>query len=493
MAEDKGEKSKSRVKAYILGDGKVIPSDALERYAVKRKGEAKSRALPKTEIMKLGRQGIVLPPANLSILVNLLDTNTWHSKAVRAKARDTIGHGWTLESELNDEGEVKGSEANREKLYEFFKSASVTLGETLEDVLNKVLIDFESTGNAYLEIIREDKNQGEPTALAHVYADTIWPHEDGKRFLQRVDQKSVWFKRAGLPETVNKDTGDISDVTEFNLRATELIQWKEYTPRSEFYGLPQVYPALGAILGDMNQRDYNISFFENNAIPQYAVVIENGELDPETEAVIHDFFENKAKGNPHSTLVMSLPPAEPGQKDPPKITFEKLAVDVREGHFRLYRQDVRNEILAAHSVPPYRLGLAELGSLGSTNIKVANEIYKFQEVDSRRSMLEAKINLFVVQQGFKITDWTWRLNEMDISDRSEDVDYYQKLEDAAFITPNEGREALGWDRSDDPAMDQHYLNGAPIAKLAMDTQEEARGIVEQVAAQKREKKNGNHQ
>jgi len=424
----------------------------------------------------LGRQGIIMPPVNFVALVNLLDSNTWHSKSVRTKAKDTIGHGWDLESDVDDEGNVTGSEENKLKLWKFFEEAALQSGETITDIVNRILIDYDTIGNAYMEIIRADRNDGEPVGLAHVPGDTLYSHQDGKRILQRVGAKTVWFKRTGIDGILNKDTGLFDNGTPFEQTATELIHWKDYSPRSEHYGLPGILPAVGAILGDMSQRDYNIKFFENYAIPQYAVIVENGDLDEETRATVKDYFATKVKDEPHSTLVLTVPAAEPGQ-EAVKIRFEKLAVDVREASFRLYRQDVRNEILAAHAVPPYRLGLAETGALSSTNINIANQIYKFQEIDPRRMMIEHKINLFVVRQGFGITDWVWRLNELDVSDRVADADYYTKLADSAFITPNEGREAAGFDKSEDPAMDMHYYRGIALADRAMATQDRAREIV----------------
>jgi len=480
MAKSKEEKqSKTKVKAYILGDGELLSADTLERYRLKREDESsevKSRALSKTASRELGRKGIVMPPVNYASLVNLLDANTWHSKCVRVKAQDTIGHGWFLESDTDDEGNATGSEENYNKLWKFFEEAAIEDGDTLLNTIDELLIDYDSIGVMSMELIRADRNEGDPVGLAHIPGDTVYRHKDKKRLVQKVGTKEVWFKRAGVKEVMDKETGEFDKSIDFTKSATEIIYWKNYTPRSELYGLPQIWPALGAILGDMNQRDYNISFFENHAVPQFAVIVEGGDLDPEVEATIKDYFEHKIKDNPHSTLIMTVPPKEAHQKEGVKIRFEKLAVDIKEAHFRLYRMDVRNEILAAHAVPLYRLGIAEKGDLNSSTARYSNEIYKFQEIDPRRQMIEDKINLFVVREGFGITDWRFRLQELDISDIREDSEMYGKMIDKAIRTPNQVQEALGYEKSEDPAMDMYYLNGAPVSKLGMETEERAREI-----------------
>ena len=459
----------SEVKAYVLSSGEVVPATVLDRFVIKQKPKPGTEAVlgvPKY----LYRQGIVAPPLDLAKMARLVDENTWHGKSVRMKARDTVGHGWYLEAEFNEEeeGEPEGAKQEYELLWEFFEKANVVEGESLQDLLEKVLIDYDAVGNAYIEIIREDKASGPPVALAHIPGQTMFIHQDKLRFVQKVGRAQRWFKQAGVEADLDKDTGEFYPPGKlpYERRATEVIRFAYHTPQSEFYGMPPVAPALGALVGDAFQRDYNIKFFENNAIPQYAVVIEGADLDEETEQTIKRYFEEVVRGNPHSTLVLSAPPREPGAPEV-RIRFEKLAVDVKEASFRLYRVDVRNEILSAHAVPPYRIGLAEVGSLSGTTIKTANEIYKFQEIDPRREMLEQKINLFIVRKGFGIEHWSWRLHELDISDRQADAEFYQILLQNGVITPNEFREAMGWDRSEDPAMDMFYMKGVPISSLQM--------------------------
>jgi len=189
-----------------------------------------------------------------------------------------------------------------------------------------------------------------------------------KRFAQIRNGKKRWFKRVEYPYDVHKDTGVISPLKSLQAedRASEIIWFVNYTPRSDYYGLPDIIPALGAIWGDIARRDYNIAFFDNYGVPAYAIFV-SGNFDPgevdeegrtEMEKMIEEHFAELAK-NPHSTLILSVPTE--GRDEEVKIEFKSLSAEIKEASFRLYRNDNRDEILSAHGMPPYRIGVNETG------------------------------------------------------------------------------------------------------------------------------------
>ena len=219
---------------------------------------------------------------------------------------------------------------------------------------------------------------------------------------------------------------------------------------------------------DLLAREFNLKFFDNNAAPQYVVLFEGveDEVSEDTMRVIQDFFAS-SRGDPHRTLVLSTPASPAGEYDS-SIKFERLAVEVREGHFRYLREDARNEVLVAHAVPGYRLGLAITGQLGGSNIREADEIYKAEEVDPHREMLEERINRLIVRQGFGIESWSFRFQQLDTSDLSREADTWVKLGSVGFVTPNEGRKAVGLERVEGrPELDEFYFAGRPLGDLVV--------------------------
>jgi PBSX family phage portal protein len=447
------DKARSSVKAYVLSDGQVIRADVLERYAVKSE-PSESKGLDTDRFAGIyGDLGLVTPRYNLEVLADLLDANTYHKRACRTKAQDTAGLGWTLRPRKEDapEYEVEAAKA-------FLEEPAPE--DDLVEIVKQVMVDYEATGNGILEVLRVFVT-GPATGLAHLPAHTLRVHKDRKRYCQMVGNQRRWFKRFGVPYDVDMYTGVFAPLGSipFERRASEVIHFAEYTSKSSYYGEPDIIPALGALLGDANRRDYNLAFFSNHAIPAYAVIVEGADIDPEVEAVIHNFFENKVKNNPHSTLVLT---AETAQGQDVRIKFEKLDTEIRDVSFRLYRQDNRDEILAAHAVPPYRMGISETGNLGGTNVTGTTKIYKDSVIRPRQGMIERRINRHILWTCFGARSWEFKFNEIDTSDEEHDLKMSKGYFEIAAVSPNEVRQRLGKERVDDPAMDAHYLNGQPI-------------------------------
>jgi capsid portal protein len=95
------------------------------------------------------------------------------------------------------------------------------------------------------------------------------------------------------------------------------------------------------------QAEFNVRFFDNHAVPAYAVVIEGADVTPELEEKILDHFK-AIKGDPHRTLVIPVPGIPGDEATQVKVRFEKLAVDIKDASFRLYKQDNALEICIAH-------------------------------------------------------------------------------------------------------------------------------------------------
>jgi len=272
---------------------------------------------------------------------------------------------------------------------------------------------------------------------------------------------------------VHKDTGVISPLKSLQAedRASEIIWFVNYTPRSDYYGLPDIIPALGAIWGDIARRDYNIAFFDNYGVPAYAIFV-SGNFDPgeideegrtEMEKMIEEHFAELAK-NPHSTLILSIPTE--GREEEVKIEFKALSTEVKEASFRLYRNDNRDEILSAHGMPPYRIGVNETGSLGGSTAVESTEIYKMSVIEPRQEMLEAAINRYIVWGAFKADDWEFKLAEIDTTDEKADLEIIASLFEKGAITPNQiirhFKDRFGLEEVDHPAMNAHYVGGRAI-------------------------------
>ena len=466
---------------YVTQEGKVIRGDVLDQYAYKGAKEESTQVKVDRFMDQYREKGLIQPLYNPETLAGLPEVNTYHSRCCHVKARDAAGIGWDLVPRTDSPNEKIKTE-----IEDFFNSD----GLPLTTKLYRHQFDIEVIGHGGIEVVRAGyAPEGVPTVMAHIPGHTLRIHASEKKYAQKRGNKTRWFKKYGYEMDVDKDTGNEYPLGSLpaERRAAELIWNALYSQRSDFYGVPDIIPALGAIHGDLARRDYNIAFFDNFGVPAYAVFItgdyDPGDVDPDTgktelEATIEQHFLSMAK-NPHATLVLAVPTVEGANGGEVKIDFKALAVDVKDASFRLYRRDNRDEVISSHGVPPYRLGIAEDGSLGGSTAEESTEIYKSSIINPRQEVIEALFNqnLIWAEDGFNTKDWEFKFREIDTSDEEHDMKMAKDLFSMGALRIRDlirvfgGRFGLE-DEPDNPLLDQRYVNGAPV----IDPQDEAEAV-----------------
>jgi PBSX family phage portal protein len=432
LDKTEGKKNRKITTAYIFSDGRLIDATTLKRAEAPL-----SRKSFESEEIKSGKESVkdsnfVTPPYDLGNLASLYRRSTTHFRAVRAKAQDSVGRGWTIVSESG-----KAPEARRKAVQDALKAAGGREGFT--EVLKKAVIDFESIGNGYIEIVRDEK--GMLKQLNHIPGMTVRVSKDERAYLHQRGNKKVYFKPFGIEEgDMDKATGEYKALVLPADRANELVDLTKYDPNSDYYGIPDVIPALGAILGDLSARDYNLDFFENGAVPAYAITIEGADVSEEVKEAIEDFFrfDLKGQGNQHRTVVIPIP-AELGANV--KVVFHPLNVEVKDGHFRIFRQENRSEVLSAHGVPPGRAMIFQTGALNGDFSKEADAIYQDATIKPLQEFVATKINA-VIAETLKAPDLRIKFNDSKIHDYATLGSFTTAVSGAKVLTPNEQRELL---------------------------------------------------
>lgn len=471
MSKDRGEPF------AIVTDDDIITSDVYKQYSMKQEDRDTSPTSQLGDDLFTGQYGnrnIVKPLYNPSQLAGLLEINTYHNRCVRTKAHDITGNGYKLKktTENPDEGEKK-------RLKEFFD----TQFPPLEDILSKGEIDYGGLGYSFYELVKEGNMHNTVYKyMNHAPAHTIRTIRDKTggevmKFVQKRAGKFVYFKHPFLEKDVHKETGKEYPPGELKPeeRANDMIMMKNYTPRSDYYGIPDIINALGAIWGNLAQQSYNNEFFKNHGVPQYAVYI-TGDYDLETDEegkpkVVTAIEESLAKvrKNPHSSLVFGIPSNTSGMGENVKVTFEPLAVETKDASFRMFRKDNRDEVIVAHAVPGNRIGIGDVQSLGGDTAYETNRIYKESVLNPRQKEIEDYINRYIVKHNFGIEDWEFKLNSIDVDSIEKDTEVLGFLFKNGAATPNDLIRNLGEDYgiqpSDNEDMNKYYINGQPVDKI----------------------------
>ncbi len=340
--------------------------------------------------------------------------NTYHSRAIRAKVKDIVGRPWQI---AGDE-----SAGLKDRITAFFKNAFGDM--TFAEGMGNVWTDYEALGNGFLEVIPNAKR--ELAELAHIPATEVWIRLDGLGYVQQKNGEYAHFAKYGA------DLSGLASNDPLGMEGrTSLIHFCRYFPWSLYYGIPPIMPAWNRLALMVLEAEYNLTFFNNNAIPDYAVVLE-GDWEDDAEKVIQEYFRTHLKGQAHKTLAMRSPQGG-------KITFEKLTSDsAKEGSFRLLRVDCRDEILHAHGVPPQKVGIVETGKLGGNLSSEQIVEYKNSIVTPGQEMVATRLNR-LIEIGFSTKKLTFQFEPYDAEDRLIDAQVDEKYINTGVRVPNEVR------------------------------------------------------
>lgn len=336
-------------------------------------------------------------PFDFETAVEALKLNPWHAGCVRIKAMAAVGLGWRLADAATGEPRPEARAAWDAAWPDGgFSSAIWTLA-----------LDLETFGNAYLEAVPSAAGP----ALYPIPAVTVWRTRTGFR------------QRAGA----RQQDWPAWDGTARGVRALSLPH-----PDAGAYGAPDWLPALNAILLDARASEWNARFFENNCMPAWAIITRDAALTDEAQAAIRDFFQAQHKGvlHAHKTLLLSAGGGE--------LRFERLQTDAKDMSFADLKRFAREEVLAAHGVPPRLLGVIVSGQLGGGGEMTAQlQFFKDCLIAQRQALLVDWLRP-LLPEGLVL-----KFAELDITDPQTDATYLQTLVQSGVLQPNEARAELG--------------------------------------------------
>jgi len=410
---------------FIQTSKGVYPLSALKKYEVKKT----SKQIKEEE--QFGINELVAPPNSPTSLLQLYDMNSTFSACVNQIAEDVAGLGWRLELKEGEEED----EDEKKKINELLNKPNPE--EYLRHILKEMLIDVGIIGWGGFEIVRNAI--GEIAEIWHIAGHTFRIHKKKKKFCQQRNNEKVWFKRYGEEKDISAENGNQGKFDEKS-RANELIYYKRYYPRSDYYGAPPILSAVGSLVGLIGVRDYNLSFFENYGVPA-ALITLIGEWKDGSAKKIKNFLDTEIRGseNAHRTMVFQLP------DENAKFQWQQLSVDIKEGSFRLYKESLQEDILIAYSMPGERIGVrSRIGKLGGGNItEEATKIYIESVVEPVQTDMEDIINGPIIEQGLNCHKYRFKLNTLDIRNIDAEANRYIKMIASALMTPNQARNRLG--------------------------------------------------
>lgn len=410
-------------------------TNELKKFNQSADGSVKSKQI-EDEVQVTGYDafGVVTPPHNLEGLTKVYESmSSPHYAAINAKVANIVGLGYRLIETTKTKRSLEKIQDNEKKIKNVRLALNAHRDDLLDQIENfndedsftetliKVWLDYEVTGNGYIEVGR--KRDGSIGYLGHVPSVTMRVRRERDGFVQISANKAQFFSNFGDTSRRNPIGDD---------KPNEVIQIKKHTPTNSYYGTPDILAAEGAVASNIYIQTFNLEFFENKAVPRHLITLKGANLGQGAQTDLLSFFETGLKGQNHRSLFIPLPADTVGNT----VEFKIEAVDAKlqEGSFTKLRDQNRNEILSAHRVPITKVDVAASASLAIA--RDADKTFKEQVCGPLQKILEKKLNRIIKE----MTDaFELKLNEMTLTDADTQSKIDERMVKNGIWTANEVR------------------------------------------------------
>lgn len=422
-----------------------VPYETLDRNGKRRAktlakklngmGGARSKQIEVEQINGYMLYDLVSPPYDMANLVKLSVENDTHYACIKTKATHVVGLGykWAETTKVKEARQnVEDDDEKMLKLSKRLQRVTASLDDWLEDmneeddfleILTKVWIDVEATGNGYLEVGRN--RNGSIGYIGHIPASGVRVRAMRDGFIQLVENKLAFFRNFG--DTTTKDP------LGKDRNPNEIIHFKLHSAINAYYGVPDIIAALTSVAGDKYATEYNLDYFENKAVPRYALIVKGAKLSQNAERKILDFFRKEVKGKNHGTLYIPVPAHMGSNVD---VKLEPVENKVQEGSFEKYRHGNRESIAMVHGVPLSMLGVSK----GVAASREESKTFKVGKTRPYQRAVAHKINRLIKTKTdlYKIA-----LEEGDLVDEETKSRIHDRYVRTGVESPNEARADLG--------------------------------------------------
>lgn len=405
---------------------------------------------------------IISPPYNLRTLMLWVEQSTILQQCIKAYEMNIAGFGYHLEynDDLNETPEMKAEwDFVLDQLEDFNHE------KDFQDVWAQAIFQREATGNAWIEVLRNDSKK--PTGLYNVNPMYFWITMEGepievnyitakgkqssywkkfRRYVQmNLDGRYIWFKEFGDPRIMDARSGQfVEGGLEDKHTANELIHLKiengGYTP----YGIPRWTSHIIHMAGARKADELNLNYFENGRHIPLAVVIEGGQLTPEAEAELISYSDGlKGVDNAHKILVIEVEGLsnDPEMNKNISVKLQPLTAMLQDdGLFLKYDEQSRKKVQSAFRLQDLYTGYSS--NFNRATAEVARQVTEEQVFIPEREKLESIINRQLFAD-YGLKHVRIKFDQPEVSTAQEKAYLLRELNNAGALSPNDLREEAG--------------------------------------------------
>ena len=309
---------------------------------------------------------------------------------------------------------------NNETVREYIKDVNAD-GESLREVFKKLADDYYTFGNAYIEGVLYDGGLN----LYHIDATTVRMSKNKKQVYVHPD----WAKYNTM-----KDKLSIIPLYPNTRGSRFVLQFKDYEPTFQFYGLPDYIAALEHIAVDYEIGKWNHTKFKNGFQPS-AIIEINGDMGEEEAKKLVREAQKKFVGDGNNGKIMFI--VKNGDASNANVQIIK---DDQEGSWIDLQRITDQNIVTAHRWQPSLSGLVSSGKMNNTGseIRIAYDLAMTTVIkDTSDLLLNGLRTILYKEMGF--------LPEELIIHYEPPISFATQIDPKAILTINEQRKMLDED------------------------------------------------
>lgn len=339
------------------------------------------------ENSKTGQGSVLKPPYDLTQLETLVSQNMALGPCLDAMETNIDGTGAVIEplEPAGEDGAPSDEQKSKaEAIHTFFDEPWP--GMSFLTIRRRIRRDIEATGNAYLEVLRNLKDEVvfarrvDPKTMRLVKLDDPTPvdievERGGKtfkaqvmirerRYAQAIQSKLLYFRDFKTSRQLDKMTGKWAEPGEKvdpDKRATEIIHFTNKPDAKTPYGVPRWIGQTPSVIGTRKAEEYNLDFFNAGGIPPMLITVEGGTLGKTAEAELRRIFSGKGSAVHEAAIIEAVPTS--GSIDSPgtvRVHVERFGRErQKDGMFENYTETGFQRIRTSFRLPELFLGRSE--------------------------------------------------------------------------------------------------------------------------------------
>jgi len=310
-------------------------------------------------------------------VVALYNSASLLSAIIESKNQMTFGNGFilTFKDDIDDIS----------KKYINAKINNLSSYCTTQDLIEKIVADYNLSGQYFLEIIWND-NHTKIVQINHL------PQEKcrvGKVVMNH--PMSILYNDNGFNQYSNKGSVEL-DVFNSDVKSNnhQIYHFKNNRVGSYYYGIPDWYSAFNYVKCEVELAQYYLSVIQNGMQPSLAITLKNGNLDPEKKKKIADSLVQEYTGSSNAGKILVMF-ADNADTVPQIDVIEASNLD--KMYIELNNTIIQNILSANRITNPMIMGIKSDGiSFSGEELMNSYKIYQKSVIEPIQNKLEFSIN-----------------------------------------------------------------------------------------------------